>query len=454
MKCASIFLVLCVTALFLRLPEAQAQNIFERLVTPGDVAQSHAKFEKTCESCHEPFSKATQRRLCLECHKDIASDIASARGLHGKRADIVKAECKLCHTDHKGRTADIVAFDRATFSHADTDFALKGAHALAACEGCHSKGEKFRKAPKDCAGCHKKDDIHKGELGPRCETCHSEEDWRKRTAFDHAKTKFPLDGAHRKVACDVCHTGQRYKGLPAGCVDCHGVQDPHKGRYGSKCKSCHGVETWKKISFDHGKETKFPLRAAHAKAKCDDCHRGDLFADKLATACITCHKKNDVHNGQLGPRCETCHNETAWRQKVTFDHDLTRFPLIGLHAAVACEECHRSERYREAPKDCAQCHKDEAHQGRLGAQCQRCHNPNGWKRWRFDHARETDFPLTGAHTGVKCEACHTARAETKVTAPKTCFACHSKDDAHRGGFGRSCEKCHGTSSFRDALKVR
>lgn len=427
---------------------AGAQNIFEKLVMPGEVAEPHVKFEKTCESCHEPFSKTSQRRLCLECHKDIAADIGAKRGLHGKRPDIVNSECKVCHSDHKGRGADIVQFDRETFSHGATDFPLKGAHVNATCDGCHAKTEKFRKAPSQCFDCHKADDAHKGALGRECASCHSEERWKKPKTFDHSKTRFPLKGAHEKVTCAVCHIGERYKDLPHACVDCHKIQDPHKGRNGAKCETCHGEVKWKTVKFNHTKDTKFPLRGAHEKVKCDVCHRGNIYQDKLQTTCVTCHKTNDVHKGSLGTQCQNCHNEKAWRKDVAFDHDITKFPLIGLHATVACEECHRNSAYRDTQKTCAACHKDEHHQGKLGDNCQRCHNPNGWKEWRFNHDTETKYPLTGAHKILRCDACHTARAAPKVTAPTTCFGCHAKDDAHRGAFGRSCDKCHVTSSFR------
>ena len=444
------FLFVALFLIFAR-TEASAQSIWEKLVSPGELSEVHAKYEKTCESCHEPFSKESQRRLCLECHKDISSDIAGKKGLHGKRPDIVRGECKICHSDHKGRPFDILQFDRETFSHNSTNFVLKGAHVSAPCEGCHQKGQKYRKAASDCYVCHKDDDNHKGSLGKECANCHGEEGWKKQKTFDHSKTKFALEGAHKKVACVTCHIGEKYKDLPTTCVSCHKVQDVHKGRYGEKCQTCHKPDKWKTISFDHTKDTKFPLRGSHEKVKCDACHRGDLYKDKLPLGCFGCHKNNDVHKGELGKACEKCHNETAWRQKVTFDHDLTRFPLIGQHAAIPCEDCHKTNAYRDTPMICSSCHKDDYHLGRVGNACQHCHNPNGWKLWRFNHDKETKFPLTGAHKGIKCHTCHTTRAEAKVTAPTACFGCHSKDDAHRGSFGRSCEKCHVTTGFRDGL---
>jgi hypothetical protein len=431
---------------------AQAQSLFEKLILPGEVTEPHAKFEQKCESCHEPFSKASQRRLCLECHKDVASDIAGKRGFHGRRPEIEKSECKTCHTDHKGRKANIVPFDEATFNHAFTDFVLNGAHKTAPCSGCHSSGQPFRKAPSGCVDCHKSDDAHRGNLGTNCASCHREDDWRKPKSFDHSKTSFPLDGAHGKVACSACHAGERYKGAPHACVECHKIQDVHGGRFGTKCEKCHAPSKWKTIRFDHSKDTKFPLNGAHKSAACNGCHKAGLFEVKLSRMCVSCHKAQDPHKGQLGTKCESCHNETAWQQKVEFDHELSRFPLIGLHAAVPCEACHSSSAFRGTPMTCTACHKDNHHQGALGPACENCHTPNGWTLWRFNHDRDTQFPLTGAHKTLACSGCHAPNSSGKAAAPKTCFGCHASDDAHRGSFGRSCEKCHTTETFRASAR--
>jgi hypothetical protein len=41
--------------------------------------------------------------------------------------------------------------------------------------------------------------------------------------------------------------------------------------------------------------------------------------------------------------CENCHTSSAWkliRSKPEFDHGKTGYPLRGMHAGVACQECH------------------------------------------------------------------------------------------------------------------
>ena len=426
----------------------QAQSLFENLVNPGPVIEGHAKIEADCKQCHEKFERKSQPKLCLDCHKDIASDRTQRRGFHGMDRDASNTDCKHCHTDHKGRAFDIVQLDRETFNHGVTNFELRGAHASVRCEACHAANVKFRKAGSKCIDCHRAADPHKGNLGTACEKCHGEESWHRPKTFDHDTTKFPLRDAHGKVPCAACHSGEKYKGIGITCVSCHAIQDKHAGRYGQKCETCHNATKWTTIAFNHDKATKFPLRGKHATTKCDTCHVGDLYRDKLATACASCHKKDDPHKGQLGAACEKCHKETGWRQKVVFDHDVTRFPLVGLHAAVACEECHKTQRFKDAPQTCDKCHKDTHHEGRLGASCATCHNPNGWARWRFNHTTQTHFPLTGAHQGLDCHACHAAKGVVKIVLPTTCYGCHSADDVHGGGFGQSCEQCHNTVSFR------
>jgi hypothetical protein len=434
-------------------PTAATATSVERLVMPGEVIKGHAKYENECFRCHKPFSKAAQRGLCLDCHKEVAADINKGVGFHGLSKDVKDTECKQCHTDHKGREANIVLLDKEVFDHRITDYPLKGAHTKVKCAECHLPTAKYRDAPLQCIGCHKDDDPHFGRLGTACADCHVERTWSdlSEAGFDHDKTEFPLQGKHKKVACDRCHPSQLYKPTPKDCFSCHKLNDVHGGRYGKKCETCHTPNEWKRSIFDHDK-TKFPLKGKHRQVACDTCHRGMLYEEKLETTCYSCHKQDDVHKGQQGKRCEQCHNELGWRTKVFFDHDLSKFPLIGLHATVPCEACHTSSTYKNTPLDCVSCHEsDDKHRRRLGPACGLCHNPNGWALWRFDHDSQTNYVLDGAHKSLDCHACHKDPVEAKIRLSTTCFACHRDDDVHRGGFGRYCERCHVTESF-DAIR--
>ena len=76
----------------------------------------------------------------------------------------------------------------------------------------------------------------------------------------------PLD-QFRRAACMGCHAGQRWQGLPSGCVACHAKDDAHKGSRGTNCAQCHTTAGWKQATFDHT-STGFPLIGGHAEASC------------------------------------------------------------------------------------------------------------------------------------------------------------------------------------------
>lgn len=495
----------------------------DALVMPGKVINGHATLEGECKNCHVPFKRADQRDLCLGCHdhRAVAQDVAQRRGYHGRLDD---ATCSRCHTEHKGREADIVKLDPTRFDHAATDFPLRGGHAApkVQCRDCHQPGAKHRAAPSDCYSCHRKDDKHKGGLGKDCVNCHVESDW-KQVRFDHSKTGYRLEGKHLTAECTACHVNHRYKDTPKDCYSCHRKDDDrkgHKGRFGTKCQSCHTASDWKTLRFDHDRDTRYPLLARHRSVKCVACHTGTLYVQKLASTCVSCHTKDDKHKGQFGRKCESCHTERDWRQitfdhtrhtryplrgkhgevkcsachtgnlyqqkldttcyachrkddkhkgqegnrceqchderswtKAAFDHGLARFPLLGKHAQVPCKNCHETPAFKDAPSKCSACHqKDDAHKRRLGAACEQCHNARNWKQWDFDHNRRTRFVLDGGHERLACHACHKRPAAERPTLSSTCVSCHDGDDVHAGAFGRQCEQCHVTATFREIVR--
>src|SRR5215469_14949293 len=100
----------------------------------------------------------------------------------------------------------------------------------------------------------------------------------------------------------------------------------------------------------------------------------------LMPGTVTTAHAGDVHLRSLGTGCDQCHTPEGRRSHVTFDHDLTRFPLVGLHVAVPCEQCHLTREYRDVGKRCIDYHsKDDVHLGQYGRQCDRCHSTTTWK---------------------------------------------------------------------------
>ena len=147
----------------------------------------------------------------------------------------------------------------------------------------------------------------------------------------------------------------------------------------------------------------------------------------------------------MGQQCDQCHQESGW-QKVRFDHDMSGFPLLGLHAGLSCDSCHLDQAYGETGSACIDCHQqDDYHEGGLGWPCEQCHNPTDWTRWKFDHELQTDFSLTGSHAQLLCQDCHTRGSGNDTSSD--CSSCHRADDPHSRRFGRDCGRCHNTEAF-------
>jgi hypothetical protein len=393
-------------------------------------ALTGAHTRTTCASCHRGEQWAGLGSACIDCHRKDDTH----RGARG-------TNCASCH--RTTRWAEV------TFDHDSTGFSLIGGHAAASCTGCHGVGNSVRKPSRSCIACHRSDDVHKGGNGEECSDCHTPRGW-SRVRFDHdAMTRFPLKGAHRQAQCAACHREPpRVAKPPATCIGCHAVDDHHEGRNGTDCARCHVETGWNAVTFNHDTMTKFPLRGAHSRATCESCHTAPPETVRPDTACASCHADDDPHVGNLGTNCARCHDSEDWITQIRFDHDLTRFPLLGSHAGRECTACHADKRFVAKGTACADCHTDDYHQGRLGtpADCKGCHNTRDWKNWSFDHDRQTRFALTGRHRGLVCSACH-SRAGDPAQKPSNCIDCHRRDDRHRGEFGEDCERCHVTDSF-------
>jgi hypothetical protein len=409
---------------------------FDHSLTDFRLKGGHAAAKVQCKDCHVRGKK----------HREAPSDCYACHQKDDKHKGSLGKACADCHSDKNWKDT--------TFDHSKTKFPLTGKHRDVQCKACHSD-PKFKGAPLQCVACHRKDDDrkgHKGKFGEKCETCHTDRDW-KSLRFDHDRdTKYLLKGKHRTAKCASCHTGFLYKEkTPTTCVACHRKDDDrkgHKGKFGEKCETCHIEKDWKESTFDHDRLTKYALRGKHATAKCTACHTGFVYKEKLKTDCFSCHEKDDKHKGQEGKKCESCHNEKSWKG-TNFDHGLSRFPLLGKHAKVECKKCHLTPSFKDAKSECIACHrKDDKHKLKLGPNCGDCHNANSWKSWKFDHDRRTRFKLDGAHKGIDCHACHKKPSERKISLPGSCASCHANDDVHDGGFGNQCQRCHETSSFR------
>lgn len=348
------------------------------------------------------------------------------------------------------------------------------------CNDCHSSGKRVDQG--GCLKCHNDlgARINAGQglhglqyKGKPCEGCHVEHlgkglvRWPggDPSKLDHAQTGWPLDGAHRSLTCNRCHTKPNARGNPTflgqspACASCH--KDVHQNRFGQNCTTCHNVTAWKELTlkgFNHDL-ARFPLRGAHQSVACAKCHsEPPRYTGLKFDACTDCHK--DPHTGRLGSACTSCHEDTRWKP-VSFRHAGARHPGVSLangHAPVGCRTCHDKGNLVAPSRgtECASCHKP-VHKAPFGRACGSCHGNIQWLGLPRPvglaaHAR-TEFPLTGKHDAVNCASCHKPNlprdARYRQVSFARCASCHA--DQHRGEFakqdGGECKQCHATSGF-------
>jgi len=360
--------------------------------------RSHAELERQCSACHTaPWSPLTMSDRCLFCHTDIAAELREPDSLHANlMQDPQHAQCQDCHPEHRGPDAPLTVLDVKNFPHEATGFSLRAHQRMP------------NGAPFVCQDCHTQSlaEFDQGE----CERCHQQ----VTLAF---------------VA--------------------------HVQTFGTDCLACHdGIDTYG-ADFDHGRATGFPLEGGHARAICADCHEGArTLADLRATPseCVACHEDDDVHDGRFGPNCQVCHSPVAWDQ-VTFDHDLTAFPLEGAHAELECSSCHLNDVYRGTPTECAACHSEpDYHRGMFSQACEQCHNATAWRPARYDEPHT--FPMNhGRRSPSECQVCHPT-----TLREYTCYGCHehtpqniAAEHREEGIFNfDNCVECHPTGREEEA----
>ena len=406
----------------------------------------------SCASCHVDFHNGQMGNDCARCHntsnwKDVSFDHnQTGFPLAGSHKSVACASCHIngkyngtpsdcfaCHAKkdaHNGQFGTDcgschipTTWQDVHFDHGKTGFALTGLHVNVQCSACHVNNV-FKGTPKNCYACHAKKDAHNGQFGTDCASCHNTSGW-KNVSFDHGKTSFPLTGAHINSQCKACHINGIYKGTPKDCYSCHAAKDAHNGQFGTVCSACHTTSSWKNVTFDHG-NTAFPLAGSHTTVACKSCHLNNVYKG-TPKDCYSCHAARDKHNGQFGTDCGACHKPTKWSD-VSFNHNNTAFPLSGKHTNVQCGACHVNGVYKGTPKDCYSCHASkDKHNGQFGTNCGSCHTTSAWNNVTFNH-NNTNFPLTGLHTNVQCNACH-VNGVYKGT-PANCYTCHASKDNH------------------------
>jgi hypothetical protein len=486
-------------------------GVFDHSATGFLLTNGHANV--ACNLCHinNNYSLTIAPADCgnSSCHlttwQQTNNPVHSTSG-----AAFAAANCSTCHTTQ--------GWDAASFDHSVTGFTLTGTHLSPTptpCASCHVNNN-YTLNSADCYGCHQAAFVSTTTIGGNvpnhvtagfpttasaCATCHPITTWAA-GVFDHTTTGFPLTNSHTTVACNLCHINNNYSlniaPTACGTSGCHLTDwqqtnaPPHSAAGAAfavaNCSTCHTTVSWTTATFDHS-ATGFTLTGMHVSpmpTPCISCHISNNFT-LSSTACYACHTPEWQSTATLGGAvpnhitagfptdCSICHSTANWTSS-SFNHNTTTFPLTGAHVTVACALCHVNNNYTTVPTACYNCHTtDWQSTTTLGGSvpnhitsgypttCASCHTTTSWLGATFDHST-TGFALTGAHTTVACNLCHTSSA----VPPTDCYSCHTAqwqstatlggsvpdhlatDAAAAGIVPTACTTCHNTTSWLGA----
>jgi len=454
-----------------------------RADTSVSVRRTFLGLSTTCAACHLDEHRGAAGRQCLDCH-DLTAwkpapkfDHARTRfPLTGRHAEL---RCSQCHVER--RALAVAPSGETDSSYVDFRAARTASRTATenSCASCHASPHREAGRSGRCEPCHTTRSWFDLPDSVR--------------RFDHSTIGFPLRGAHADARCESCHLAGADDPLPARvalvranfvrpfarqkmqfarCDQCHA--DVHAGQIaaaaGRDCDACHTETRFAPTRFTLAMHdsTGFPLGGAHAATPCSACHpllpgarpgSGAIRFRQPDHRCLACHQ--DPHGGQFarhvpGARivaaagggngrtttCDGCHDVDTWTS-VTFDHDSTRYPLRGAHRRLACGRCHTRPagqptapaRFTGLGTTCAAagCHEDP-HRGQFAARarggaCTTCHSEAAWSSLRFDHQRDADWPLDGAHRTVRCAECHKPQGSPPFVQyrplPHRCEDCHA-----------------------------
>ncbi len=477
------------------------QTEFENTLHPD---HQSANFTNDCASCHtiDPsWMPAKYTAHDLEhfpiysgAHKGNWDDCASC---HSNSSDYAVFSCVVCHLNPEMDEAHNIVggytYENSaclachlngdvdgSFDHNDTNFPLTGGHIGVGCIECHANG--YEGTPTDCAACHTTNfqetinpDHEDLGLSTDCASCHTTDpDWMPATFANH-NDFYELLGAHADIAndCAACHNGD-YTNTPTTCVGCHqddydATSDPdHEAvHFSTNCVGCHSETAWEPAAtYDHD-GLFFPIYSGAHSGKwdaCMDCHTNT--SNIAEYTCVTCHENpetDDAHMGVDGysydsPVCLACHPSGS--ADIVFNHNLTAFPLTGVHLVTDCLDCHAAG-YAGTPTDCAACHQmdfDGAINPDHGAlslstDCASCHTAEpDWMPATFAN-HDDYYVLNGAHAAIAndCAACHTGDFNN---TPTDCYGCHATDfsetnnpDHVAAQLSTDCTGCHDESAW-------
>ncbi len=221
---------------------------WQRMANPGKLSDAHAFLDHNCSACHTSV-KGAEAVNCTVCHAN--DDNILQRQPTAFHADV--GNCKECHTEHRGRKAEITTMDHDALARIGKGFLEKAATT---------------------------DDESAALLR-----------WLKQVNTGSAK---PVPSA---LVHPALSAGER----TLSCASCHINDDRHFGLFSNDCASCHETKKWNLAEFRH---------PSASSQDCAQCHQAPPSHYMMHFKMISAKVAGKPH--AKVSECYTCHQTTSW----------------------------------------------------------------------------------------------------------------------------------------------
>lgn len=268
--------------------DSPTRKLWQQVVTPGPLSQSHAFLSNSCSTCHTPV-KGVEAARCVTCHANNTELLQRQPTAFHANIQV----CSGCHVEHKGSARMPTTMD----------------HALLA-KVSHRELEAMRSQPK----------VH--ESGMSAKDVGVVTDLLKPNPSSTASAPMPAKPKGNAENCDGAagctqggKDGRADTGVPIplshlrregeesmlNCASCHATKDRHQGLFGSTCSQCHATTQWTVSAFRH---------PSPRSTECAQCHKPPPSHNMMHFEMMSVPLARQP-NAKVN-QCYLCHQSTSW----------------------------------------------------------------------------------------------------------------------------------------------
>lgn len=270
---------------------SHSRGLWQQVVNPGKLSQSHAFLSNNCVACHAPVKGVTPA-LCISCHADNTALLQRQTTAFHANVQV----CSGCHVEHQGSARMPTTMDHALLAKVGsrelniTDLSTKNSQTALSVQDVESVVKLMDQVP-----------VHGTEapvLQPdnaavKAEECSSTAGCGSNQVITSQLSSSP--------ELPVNHPRLKANESNMNCASCHATKDRHQGFFGTDCVQCHATKQWTVPDFRH--------------------------PSVQSTQCAQCHKPPPSHNMMHFPmmsaplagqprakvnQCYLCHQSTSW----------------------------------------------------------------------------------------------------------------------------------------------